>query len=326
VPLSFWREWLPAIHTARTDVIVIGEVMDGGPTNLAPFLDAGFDSLFNYPLYYAMRDAFAGRGSVDVVANKVNEEVRTFGYAKMLMMTNFIGNHDNPRFASAVPGDMPNAEIVQRHHLALCTLFTLPGIVQLYYGDELGMIGAKDPDNRRDMPSWAWTKQGREALHPGEAAGRAEDSYAYVKQLVALRSAHPSLSDGSYTEIRRKGTGDANVWAFLRSRGADRLLVVLNNGDEPAQVSLGLRTNAALGESDRAALVDGASLVMVLEDVTGGGAPRRVPIAGGALGLTLPARTAAIYSVVPPIETIAEKPTSFTTPIVAGPAVSAPKK
>ena len=92
-----------------------------------------------------------------------------------------------PRFAN-VPGyGVPETEIRARLLLALDLLFTLPGIPQLYYGDELGMYGGGDPDNRRDLPAWAMDPAQRAEPHPGTAVAGSAQIYERVQKLSSLR-------------------------------------------------------------------------------------------------------------------------------------------
>jgi glycosidase len=293
VPVAYWKAWTQAMRGVRSDMFMVGEVFDEGPAaNLAPFLDAGFTSLFDYPLYGAIVATFARGGSVDGVADKVKEGIATYGAARMRMMTSFLGNHDNPRFTSLVPAGTPEAEVVQREHLALGAVFTLPGIPQLYYGDEIALYGGKDPDNRRDMPSWAWTPEGRASAHAGEAAGAAQATYAFTQKLVGLRKARAALADGSYVETWRQGGTAGNVLGFLRSTGSDRVVVVINEGAGATTVSMRIQTSGALPPEDRAALADGKTLV----DLLGEGAPSEVTLGRGVMALTMPGRTMGIYA------------------------------
>jgi glycosidase len=283
VPLAYWKEWRRAIAAARPGLFTVGEVFDtGAAARLAPYLDAGFDSLFNYPLYAALVATFAEGGSVDAIADAERDQIATFGAERAGRMTSFIDNHDVPRFTSRVAAGTSVDEIARRQNLALGAIFTLPGLPQLYYGDEIALYGGKDPDNRRDMPDWAWTAEGRRALHPGEAPPNAQGTFAHVQTLVRLRDAHPALREGGYTELSRKGPGDANVLAFYRAAGQDRLVVVINAGAAPARVVVPLRDAALEGTT--------------LRDLVGRGAPPTAIVAKGTAAVALPPLTMGVYA------------------------------
>ena len=109
------------------------------------------------------------------------------------VMMNLLGSHDVARFLHFARGDTSA--------LRLATLFqmTFPGAPSIYYGDEIGLGGGHDPDNRRAFP-WddtsAWDQT---LLHE-------------VQRLIALRHRHPSLRRGSFTFLHAEG----DVAAYLR--------------------------------------------------------------------------------------------------------------
>jgi glycosidase len=171
-------------------------------------------------------------------------------------------------------------EIRRRLLLALDLIFTLPGIPQLYYGDELGMYGGGDPDNRRDLPAWAEDAAARAQPHPGVAVAGSDVVFARVQKLAALRTSVAAFADGEYHELwRQNGASHPNVYAFSRGTGAGMRIVVIANGATHSVVQLPVH------------LADGVRLV----DELGDGAPAQVTVSGGALALDLPARSAAIY-------------------------------
>jgi hypothetical protein len=188
---------------------------------------------------------------------------------------------------------LPEAEIARRYHLALVALFTLPGIPQLYYGNELGLYGGSDPDNRRDMPAWAWTAAGRSQTHAGEALPTPEATFRHVRTLIAIRKENPALFRGSYAEMwRHNGDPRPNVYAFFRGDGDNRIVTVLNNGALPSgDVTIPVRDNGGIPSADRAALADGTVLVDLLQ----AGAPSARTLSDGHLTVNLAGKSAAIY-------------------------------
>jgi glycosidase len=274
---SYWASsWFPAVREAHPGVFVVGEVFDqSGPRTLAPYLDEGFDSLFDYPRRPAMLSVFTKGGSVDALADVVAQSISTYGVDRAKTMMTFLDNHDVPRFASEFPAGTSDEVVERMSALAEGALFTLPGIPQLTWGDELAMRGGADPDNRHDMPAWAWSAESRRGTHP-EAVGDGQAAFARAQKLIALRKAHPALQGGSYEELARKGTGAANVLAFERALGGDRVVVVINPGEAASVV----------------VPVKGAERFV---DRLGEGAPSRIVVASGSAALALPARTMGLY-------------------------------
>ncbi|MEO1523198.1 MAG: alpha-amylase family glycosyl hydrolase, partial [Cyanobacteria bacterium J06633_2] len=271
VPASYFRNvWIPRVKQESPDLFTVGELLDQfSLERLHQFLETGFDSTFNFPLQYAMVESFAKGGSVDQVAETMQATWNLFG-ADALMLTNLIDNHDIPRFTNESGFGVPEPEIRDRYFLALGTMLALPGIPQLFYGNELGMYGGADPDNRRDMPEWAWTEEGRTEGGSGflpDPAG----TFNYVQTLIDLRQSNAALHSGYYAELwRQNGNQNPDVYAFFRGLGDNRMVVVVNNGSQPSgTLTIPIQANSALEPGDRAALSSG----VVLEELLDVGAP-----------------------------------------------------
>lgn len=287
LPAYFHDSFFPAVRGARPGLFAVAEIFDEGSTAaMVPYLDAGFDSAFHYPLYAALADAIGHGNSVDAIAQAVADGIARVGADRALDLVLFVDNHDVPRFANLPGYGVPEDEIRRRLLLALDLVFTLPGIPQLYYGDELGMYGGPDPDNRRDLPAWAMDPAARAEAHPGEAVAGSDVVYRRVQKLTMLRRSVPALADGEYHELwRQNGAANPNVFAFSRGSGAGVRVVVIGDGAGRS----GAMHIPVHG------LADGTTLV----DELGDGAPATVVIAGGKLTVDLPARSAAIYRVAP---------------------------
>lgn len=281
LPSYFRDSWIPAVRAVRP-VFLVAEIFSGDINEVVPYLDAGFDSAFNFPLRGALIDAVGHEQSLDAVANVLAVEQSILGEVRARTLVNFIDNHDTRRFASEPGVDVPPDEIRRRLQLALAIMFAAPGIPQLYAGDELGLLGGGDPDNRRDMPAWAWTAAGRMSSQPPDALPNAQDTFAFVQRLISLRRTHSALAVGDYRELwRPNGSPTTNLLAFWRVSGDEQLVFVANGGAAPATVKVPLR----------ALFSNGATL----EDLIGAGATNSVQVADGALMITLPPKTAALY-------------------------------
>lgn len=282
VPRSYFRDhWFPAIRAERPDLFTIAEVyLEGSANDLKPYLEAGFDSAFNFPMRRAMVNVFAKGGSVDELANAVRDDVSTLGLARTLELTSFIDNHDVPRFVSIVSG-VSEDEVQKRYTIALTALFTLPGIPQLYAGNEIGQYGGADPDNRRDLPRWAFDAAGRSQRHAMEAVPRPGAVFTRMQRLIALRTTTPALSDGEYSELwRQNGGNNANVFAYGRRAGDSQVIVVINNGGQSVNVDMQAPSWASTTSTYEDVLNDGASALT---------------FAGRRVRLTIPARSSAVY-------------------------------
>ncbi|MFN3197675.1 MAG: alpha-amylase family glycosyl hydrolase [Bradymonadia bacterium] len=282
-PGYFGNDWLPAMRAERPSLYIIGELLNEGSLDpLHPYLDAGFDGLFNFPLRRSLIDTFAKGGSVDISAGRMAETLNRFGADQAGLMVNLLDNHDVPRFLEEMPWGLSGAESQQRYLLAMTALLTLPGVPQIYYGNEIGMYGGHDPHNRRFMPDWAFRAEGRAQSHSGYLP-EPDVVFDYTRQLLAIRSQHPALALGRYRELwRQNGHHNANVWSYLRSEGEDQVVVAYNNGsrwtDGPLPVQVG------------DVFPDGT----ILDDVLGRAGAGPFVVRDGLLPLELPGRSAVI--------------------------------
>ncbi len=189
------------------------------------------DSAFDFPLMWALRDALAtnGPGFDAVEASLQHTESAVAGSGATLGV--MIGNHDVTRFLSEVVGDAgvdpwgdvppvqpSDAEPYVRQALALGLVLTLRGAPVLYYGDEVGLAGGRDPDNRRVMPLQS------------ELRGNQQQLLEVTQRLVQARRCLPALRRGDRVPLH----ASADTWAFMRDAGdAGPVVVVAHRGDEP---------------------------------------------------------------------------------------------
>ena len=127
---------------------------------------------------------------------------------------NLLDSHDTARFLTIAHGDMTALR------LAMFMMFTYPGAPTIYYGDEIAMEGAKDPDSRRAM-IWDPGRLNRDML---EAA----------KRLTALRKKYAVLRRGALTNLHTNG----KLYAFARYQESETVIVALNSGREPVLLDL----------------------------------------------------------------------------------------
>jgi len=225
-----------AATAPRAAAFTMGEIFTGpgpGGTEIIRYHlgPDGLDSAFDFPLMWAIRDALASEsaGLTAIEASLANTE-RALASSGALMGT-MIGNHDVSRFASEATGDVGSAwddppaqpddpDVYARAGLALGLVLTLPGLPVLYYGDEVGLAGSADPDNRRVMPELA-------ALPPARLA-----LLELVQRVAAARRCVPALRRGD----RRALLVGRDQYAFTRDAGDGAPAVVLLSREAAATV------------------------------------------------------------------------------------------
>ena len=235
VPRTFWRDWMTSIRKEYPSLKVVGEVFDGDPSYVAFYqggkaqadgIDDKVDALFDFPLYYAVRDAFAHGHSVRGLAQSLS---RDHLYPNPNALVTFLGLHDVNRFMNE-PG--ATSEGLK---LAYTFLITARGTPLIYYGDEIAMPGGNDPDNRRDFPG-GWTADPRNAF---EASGRTaveQSVWSHVQALLKVRAERADLRRGMTENLV---VGDQT---YVYRRG--KTVIAINNGTTPATVKLPAMTLA----------------------------------------------------------------------------------
>lgn len=278
VPRAFWRDWMAALKREHPKLMVVGELFDGNPALVSFFqggvarfdgIDTGIDALFDFPLFYAIRRVFAGASSPRELAVTLGHDHL---YARPQSLVTFLGLHDVARFMNE-PGATPEGL-----RSAFTFLFTTRGIPLVYYGDEIGLPGGEDPDNRRDFPG-GWPGDQRNAF---TAAGRtpAEQAvFEHVRRLLRLRKEQAALRRGRLVHL----LADDTAYAFARVNDGPGVVVAFNGGAQP------LLLDVAVSE---AALAEGARLREALS-----GTEARVQ--AGRLRIELPPRSSAVYVAAP---------------------------
>jgi len=274
VPRTFWRDWTAAIHRDYPRVRVVGEVLDSDPA-LAAFyqggrvnfdgVDTGIDSVFDYPMFYPLRRVFAHHASPVQLAQMAAHDSL---YPNPSVLVTTLGTHDVARFmheGGATVDDLARA---------FTFLFTFRGTPMIYYGDEIGMPGGDDPDNRRDFPG-GWPGDARNAF---EASGRTADEnrlFDRVRRLADLRRQSDAMRHGKVIDL----LATDRAYAFARVAGSDCVIAIFHEGssDETLRIAV-----AGVG------LPDG----VWLSDVLGGIPP--IQASKGTIDVRLPKRTAAV--------------------------------
>lgn len=230
---AFWKKWSAYVRSLNPEAYLTAEVIDEA-SKLKPYLLGDeFDAVMNYPFAFECSEFFINdknRPSVGQFQRRMDDLVRVFGYDRFLSQQNLFGSHDANRVASHIVnrnfarygdwGDYfakskasnpaydtrkPLAE--ERRIQLLWTAFqlTFPGSPMLYYGDEVGMWGANDPDCRKPMV-WPDLKfeperfRADQSLYP-EAWSVEIDTLilGQTKRFIAMRQSYPEWSVGDFS-------------------------------------------------------------------------------------------------------------------------------
>jgi glycosidase len=210
---SFWAEFRHVVKGANRDACLIGEIWNADPRWAN---DSHFDGLIHYPVREAVLACFGGRENISAFADRIEGLFKIYPRENVYSMYVTLGSHDTERLMTMLHNDL------QRVKLAFTFLFAYPGAPAIYYGDEIGLEGGKDPDSRRAFP---W-----------DAAHWRGDLRPWIQALIAARKGRASLRRGEYVRL---AVAAAHGWyAFARILGEEKTLVALNPTDQSVEISV----------------------------------------------------------------------------------------
>ena len=221
---GFWQEFRSRVKAINPEAYIVGEIWE----HASQWLDGTqFDGVMNY-LFTAPTIAFTAGDRVMIeyvekphyqpypalsareYGEKIQELLALYPWEIQLTQLNLLDSHDTARLLTIAGGDRPSVE------LATLLLLTFPGAPCIYYGDEVGLPGALDPDCRRSFPPEAdWDV---EVLN-------------YHKQLISLRHQYPALRRGDYQIL----LAEEAVYVFARILGTEEIIVAVNIDTKPAK-------------------------------------------------------------------------------------------
>jgi neopullulanase len=225
---AFWREFRRRVKAINPEAYIVGEIWHEAQRWLQ---GDQFDAVMNYLFTKACVGFFAGEhmdahlvagvgyGPVPVLdasgfAYALNSALSLYPHEINAVQLNLLDSHDTPRYLSIARDDITTLK------LGTLVQMTFPGAPCVYYGDEIGMSGGRDPDCRRAFP-WdrtAWN----------------EGVLSHVKACIALRRRYRALRDGSFRVVHAEG----KCVAYVRERGDEKLVIAINSGTAAAKIDI----------------------------------------------------------------------------------------
>lgn len=220
LPDEFLKSLRNAVKQTDPDAIVLGEVWEDASNKISYgktkeyLLGEELDSVMNYPLRHAILNFFTGKWDSRKFNNAIMSLFENYPVSTFYSLMNILGSHDTLRIMTALGGPEADA-ISSREEEARYTLsseqkdlaikrlkaaalfqMTFPGVPCIYYGDEAGLEGCRDPFCRRTYP---WENVNQELL-------------SWYKKIVALRHRFDMLRTGDFSPIYQEGS----VYGFVR--------------------------------------------------------------------------------------------------------------
>lgn len=267
VPMGFWREYRKVVREINPEAYLVGEIWwlhwPDQMLDPAPFMGQQFDATMNYRWFRVARGFYAQAEPVlkptEFVSwiKKLHEGISE---ENLQAMMNVAGTHDSPRLSTsfynktldkyrAKPSDNPDYKInkpdsltLAEQKLFLIHQFTFTGAPHIWYGEEVGMWGADDPDCRKPMV-WDDIVYETEKAHfypdkprPADEVKPDTALLSFYRQMVRLRMENPVLSTGKLDFLIADDSG--MILAYARRNDNAEIIVVFNRSDKVQEINV----------------------------------------------------------------------------------------
>src|SRR4030042_2735941 len=218
-----------AIKSANSEAYILGEIWSADSRWVG---EGHFDGLMNYPIMEALSGLLA-TNTLDVVSfgEKVEGLLSYYLHEHAYAMYLPLDSHDTARILTRMGNDLDKTK------LAYLFQFAYPGAPAIYYGDEIGLTGGKDPGCRGAF-LWDENRWNTELRN-------------FIKTLVAIRKRSKALRRGEYNKVEDLST--PSCFAFTRRYSDEQVLVIINASPKQQSFHMNLK---AIGWDDGRVLSD----------------------------------------------------------------------
>ena len=236
---EFWQKFRRAVKDANPNALILAEHY-GDPSDWLKGDE--WDTVMNYDAFMEPVTWFLTGmekhsdeareellGNIDNFIGSMAHHMSNMLTPSLQVAMNELSNHDHSRFLTRTNhmvgrvehlGPEAANEYVNKAVMreAVVMQMTWVGAPTVYYGEEAGVCGFTDPDNRRTYP---WGHEDQELI-------------AFHKEAIRIHKEHPALKTGSLKILG----GEENILSYARFKGHDRIFVVINNRSERAEVKV----------------------------------------------------------------------------------------
>lgn len=239
--IAFWKEYVGAIKTHNPLAYTVGEVWE--PTSTRAAYMEGIGSTFHFDLGTKIIDIIrSGSGGRNNLANSLYADYETYREVNPEYIdAPFLTNHDQNRISGMLKGDPAQLK------LAASLYMLAEGVPFIYYGEEIGLMGAK-PDEQIRTPM-LWNKEGKDRLQtrwieskynkktlPVSVQEKDDTSILqYYKRLIRIKTAHPALYRGRMSPV---DTGVSEIISWHMGDSEENAFVLHNVSSEAVSVSI----------------------------------------------------------------------------------------
>lgn len=236
---DFWKKFRTAVKDANPNALILAEHY-GDPSDWLKGDE--WDTVMNYDAFMEPITWFLTGmekhsdeareellGNIDNFIGSMAHHMSNMLTPSLQVAMNELSNHDHSRFltrtnhmvgrvehlGAEAANEYVNKAVMRE---AVVMQMTWVGAPTIYYGDEAGVCGFTDPDNRRTYP---WGREDHELI-------------AFHKEASRIHKEHPALRTGSLKIL----SGEENVLSYARFKGNDRIVIVINNRSERTEVKV----------------------------------------------------------------------------------------
>lgn len=200
------------IQKINKDTILLGETWDDASNKISYSKRRRYlqgkevQAVTNYPLRESLINFTKGYIKSDRLKQRIMSLYENYPRESFYGNINIVGTSETERILSVVD---ENIELLK---LLLVIQFTLPGVPLIYYGDEAGLTGGKEPDNRKSYP---WGKENKELIN-------------FYHKITSIRNNENGLKKGDLNICET----DSDVFAFERNYENEKIIVLVNVSNE----------------------------------------------------------------------------------------------
>ncbi|MBV1909292.1 MAG: alpha amylase C-terminal domain-containing protein [Kangiellaceae bacterium] len=271
---NFWKSWRKHVKSINSEAYLTAEIVDL-PEKVQPYLQGDeFDGEMNYNFAFTAAEFLFNDGVDRINSTQFDQKLKHLRniYPKGVAYVNqnLFGSHDSNRVASHIVNRgignfrnwgnyfglsqainnlnyevrKPNEQEIQLQKLFAILQMTYVGAPMIYYGDEVGMWGANDPDSRKPM-LWSDIKYDDELYLPNgsKRAKNKVDSvsvnnklFSHYQKLAQIRNANPALQTGEFKTLITND--EEGIYAFERNNKDNNITVILNNSNTTQEINL----------------------------------------------------------------------------------------
>lgn len=259
---KFWKDWRNHVKSINPEAYLTAEIVQP-PQEVLPYLSGDeFDGEMSYNFAFACAEFFFDPKGKNISPTEFDQKLRElreiYPGGIPYVVQNLFGSHDSNRLGSYILNrgigkyrnwgeyfnlsqassnknyntSKPGKEEIRLQKLFILFQMTNVGAPMVYYGDEVGMWGANDPDCRKPM---IWD----DIQYEDSDVSINSDLFDFYKKAISIRRNNVSLNIGDFQTLI---TNDSeNLYAFMRSSAKQKIVVVINNSDSDKVIQLPIK-------------------------------------------------------------------------------------